>query len=364
MADDPEIDLNLLLALGALLEDRNLTRAGERIGMSQPAMSAALARLRRHYGDDLLEREGRGYRRTMFGEQLLPTVREALRQLEATTQRSPRFDPAESDREFSIAASDYAVSILADPLLRLVKQAAPRIRLHLHSLPPGLTSSPLQALAMYDLLIGPVGFDFPGRHTELFRDRLVCVVDPVASGLTGPALSLADLVRLPHAEPSFAPGQPTPVDRLLDERGIRRQVRVTVFGWLSVPFVLVGTEMVAIMPQRLARLAIRSAPLAILEPPFGLVELVEAAYWHPSRTDDPAVRWLLKTLKEAARGLLIRGFGVQVPGGALVLTWGFIAPGHFYMPDLSRFFCPCSLPACSGVGCWRPVVGPIGLDQS
>ena len=59
---------------------------------------------------------------------------------------------------------------------------------------------------MHDLLIGPVGFDFPGRHTELFRDRLVCVVDPVATGLTGPALSLEDLVRLPHAEPSFAPG--------------------------------------------------------------------------------------------------------------------------------------------------------------
>jgi len=70
-----------------------------------------------------------------------------------------------------------------------------------------------------------------------------------------------------------------------------------------VPFVLVGTDMVAIMPQRLARLAARSAPLAVLEPLFGLVELVEAAYWHPSRTDDPAIRWLLQTLKEAVRSL-------------------------------------------------------------
>ncbi len=156
---------------------------------------------------------------------------------------------------------------------------------------------------MHDLLIGPVGFDFPGRHTELFRDRLVCVVDPVASGLAGPALSLEDLSRLPHAEPAFAPGQPTPVDRVLDEAGITRRVRITMFGWLSVPFALAGTEMVAIMPERMARLAVRSAPLAILEPPFGRVELVEAAYWQPSRTDDPAVRWLLATLKEAAREL-------------------------------------------------------------
>jgi DNA-binding transcriptional LysR family regulator len=78
-------------------------------------------------------------------------------------------------------------------------------------------------------------------------------------------------------------------------------VRVTVFGWLSVPMVLVGTGMVAIMPERMARLAVRGAPLAGLEPPFGLVELVEAAYWHPSRTDDPAVA---RTLREAASELL------------------------------------------------------------
>jgi DNA-binding transcriptional LysR family regulator len=300
MADDLEIDLNLLLALGALLEDRNLTRAGERIGMSQPAMSAALARLRRHFGDDLLEREGRGYKRTVLGEQLLPAVRAALRQLEATMQRSPRFDPAESDREFSIAASDYAVTILADPLLRLVKQAAPRIRLNLHPLPAALPHA-AHVLSTDDLLIGPVGYDFPGRRAELFRDRFVCVVDPAVSGrVSGTPLSLDDLARMPHAAPTFAPGSRTPVDRVLDGLGITPRVRVTVFGWLSVPFVLVGTEMVAIMPERMALLAIRSAPLAVLEPPFGLVELVEAAYWHPSRTDDPAVRWLLRVMKEAA----------------------------------------------------------------
>jgi DNA-binding transcriptional LysR family regulator len=300
MADDLEIDLNLLLALGALLEDRNLTRAGERIGMSQPAMSAALARLRRHFGDDLLEREGRGYKRTVLGEQLVPAVRAALRQLEATMQRSPRFDPAESDREFSIAASDYAVTILADPLLRLVKQAAPRIRLNLHPLPAALPHA-AHVLSTDDLLIGPVGYDFPGRRAELFRDRFVCVVDPAVSGrASGTPLSLDDLARMPHAAPTFAPGSRTPVDRVLDGLGITPRVRVTVFGWLSVPFVLVGTEMVAIMPERMALLAIRSAPLAVLEPPFGLVELVEAAYWHPSRTDDPAVRWLLRVMKEAA----------------------------------------------------------------
>ena len=296
-------DLNLMVALRALLEEGNVTKAGAKIGKSQPAMSTALARLRRHFGDDLLEREGRGYQRTVFGEQMLPAVREALRQLEATMQRSPRFDPAESDREFSIAASDYTVSILADPLLRLVKRAAPRISLNLHPLPATLPHAP-HVLSTDDLLIGPVGYDFPGRRVELFRDRFVCVVDPVPSGLgDGAALTLDDLARMPHAAPTFAPGSHTPVDRVLDELGIVPKTAVTVFGWLSVPFVLPGTAMVAIMPERMARLAIRSASLAIIEPPFGLVELVEAAYWHPSRTDDPAVRWLVRTLQEAASDL-------------------------------------------------------------
>jgi DNA-binding transcriptional LysR family regulator len=301
MADEAELDLNLLLTLGALLEDKNLTRAGERIGLSQPAMSAALARLRRHFGDELLERVGRGYRLTVLGERcmVVSSWRSASRTVGSSC--SPRFDPAESDREFSIAASDYAVSILADPLLRLVKATAPRIRLHLHSLPPDVATSG-QALAMNDLLIGPVGFDFPGRRRELFRDRFVCVVDPETADVSvaDGSLSMDDLARLPHAAPTFTPGTHTPVERVLDELGVAPRIAVTVFGWLSLPFVLAGTGMVAIMPERMAKLASRSTRLAILEPPFGLVELVEAAYWHPSRTGDPAVRWLLSTLQEAA----------------------------------------------------------------
>jgi DNA-binding transcriptional LysR family regulator len=304
MSDVGEIDLNLLVALGALLEDRNLTRAGARIGMSQPAMSAALARLRRHFGDELLEREGRGYRLTFFGEQLLPTVQDALRQMEATMQRSPRFDPADSDREFSVAASDYTVSILADLLLRQLNRAAPRIRLQLHPIPSDLHSSS-QGLARHDVVIGPADYGFPGRHRELFRDRFVCVLDAANPRLAGDGrLTLDDIARLPHAVPTFGAVRSTPVDRVLDELGVTRRVQVTVAGWLTVPFVVAGTGMVAVVPERLARLAARNVDLAVVEAPFGPVELVETAFWHPSRSEDPAVRWLLETLQEAARGLL------------------------------------------------------------
>jgi hypothetical protein len=145
------------------------------VGWLLPIFTPALARLRRHFGDDLLEREGRGYQRTVFGEQLLPAVREVLRQLEATMQRSPRFDPAESDREFAIAASDYAVSILADPLLRLVKKTAPQIRLNLHPLPAGLPAAP-QVLSTEDLRSAGCSAPWPKRpgSSERRRDPARC----------------------------------------------------------------------------------------------------------------------------------------------------------------------------------------------
>lgn len=302
LADLGGIDLNLLVALGALLEDRNLTRAGARIGLSQPAMSAALSRLRRHFGDELLEREGRGYRLTPLGGQLLPTVQEALRQMEATMDRSPEFDPAASDREFSLAASDYTVSILADPLLRRVKQAAPGIRLELHPIPTDMSFSS-HGIVKHDVVVGPTGYDFPGRRLELFRDRFVCVVDPANPRLKDGALSLADLAELPHAKATFGHEQPTPADRQLDELGVRRHVQVTVVGWLTVPFVVAGTGLVAIVPERLARRVADTVRLTVVEPPFGQVDLIETAHWHPSRAADPAVRWLLRTLQETAAQL-------------------------------------------------------------
>jgi len=296
------IDLNLLVALGALLEDRNLTRAGARIGMSQPAMSGALARLRRHFDDELLVRVGRGYELTALAERLLPLVREALRQMESTLDSAPGFDPAVSDRQFSVTASDYTVSILAEPLLRRVHEIAPKVRLELDPIPPDMSESE-RGLIKYDLLIGPLTYNFPGRHTVLFRDRFVCVVDPGNPRLKDGALTLEDLEALPHAVPTFGHSLPTPADRALNELGVRRRVQITVVGWLTVPFVVSGTGLVAVVPERLARKVARTANLAVVEPPFGDVALVECAFWHPKRSGDPAVRWLLSVIREVCEQL-------------------------------------------------------------
>jgi DNA-binding transcriptional LysR family regulator len=303
MASVSSIDLNLLIALGALLEERNLTRAGEKTNMSQPAMSGALARLRRHFGDELLVRDGRQYQLTPLARRLLPDVRDALRQVERTLEARPEFDPATSTRTFSLVMSDYAVTVLVDPLLRRVHEEAPQVGLTVHPLPPDLAESD-RGMLQHDLVIGPLGFSFPGESEEIFRDRFVCIVDPGNSRLAGGALSLADFGELPHAVATFGQREIlNQAESALEALGIPRHIQVTTEGWLPLPFVVAGTDLVAVVPERLARRVASTARVAVCEPPFGTIELLEAVWWHPTRSGDQAVRWMRAITAEVAAAL-------------------------------------------------------------
>jgi DNA-binding transcriptional LysR family regulator len=301
MGSVPPTDLNLLVALAALLEERNLTRAGEKTSMSQPAMSGTLARLRRHFDDELLIRDGREYRLTPLAEQLLPDVREALRQVERTLDARPGFDPATSTRTFSLAMSDYVVTVLVDPLLRRASEVAPGVGLTISPMPPDLHEND-RGLLQHDLIIGPSGFGFPGESKELFRDRFVFITDPANTRLTKAELTLDDIAELPHAAATF--GQPagflSAAERILAALGVPRHVQVTTVGWLPLPFVVAGTDLVAIVPERLARRVAATAGVTVAEPPFGTAELIEAAWWHPTRSGDPALGWLRSIVAEVA----------------------------------------------------------------
>jgi DNA-binding transcriptional LysR family regulator len=303
MVSVSSIDLNLLIALGALLEERNLTRAGEKTNMSQPAMSGALARLRRHFDDELLVRDGRQYQLTPLARRLLPDVRDALRQVERTLEARPEFDAATSTRTFSLVMSDYAVTVLVDPLLRRVHEEAPQVGLTVHPLPPDLAESD-RGMLQHDLVIGPLGFSFPGESEEIFRDRFVCIVDPGNSRLAGGALSLADFGELPHAVATFGQREIlNQAESALEALGVPRNIQVTTEGWLPLPFVVAGTELVAVVPERLARRVASTAGVAVCEPPFGTIELLEAVWWHPTRSGDQAVRWIRAITAEVAAAL-------------------------------------------------------------
>ncbi|MEU4236272.1 LysR family transcriptional regulator [Actinoplanes sp. NPDC026619] len=292
------VDLNLLVALRALLEEENVTRAGERLDLGQPAMSAALARLRRHFGDELLVRVGRDFELTPFARSLLPQVRESVRLLGDAMRVTGGFDPATSTSSLTVALSDYALAVLHEPVRRRIKAVAPGVRLAFTELGDDLLGSE-RALLRQDLLVGPPGYGFAGQHLELFRDRLVCVADGSNPYLLGGFLGLEAFRRMPHAVAVFPGGVPTPADRAVAELGIDRRVSIRVHGFLPLLFAVRGTDAVAVVPERIARRFAGDA-LVVVEPPFPPTEMTEAAWWHPSRQDSPAHRWFLSVLHEVA----------------------------------------------------------------
>ncbi|HEY3882635.1 MAG TPA: LysR family transcriptional regulator [Trebonia sp.] len=295
-------DLNLMMALRALLEEGNVTKAGAKIGKSQPAMSTALARLRRHYQDELLVRVGRDYELTPFARALVPSVQQTMQYVELALDTGRRFDPLTSRHVFRIDATDYAISVLAEPLLRLVAAVAPGVRLDFDAIPDDMHESD-HGLRGCDALIGPLGFGFPGSQAPLFRDRFVCVVDPLNPRLRDGQLTLDDLSALPHAVRNCGGTHVTPAERVMDELSVRRQVQVTTVGFLPLAFLVAGTDLVAVIPERMALRVAVPLGLTVVEPPFGRVELIETLWWHPDRAATPGHAWLRHTLTEAAAAL-------------------------------------------------------------
>ena len=293
------IDLNLLVVFGALLEERNVTKAGAKLNLGQSTMSGALARLRRHFGDELLVRSGRQYLLTPEAERLLPAVREALRHVEYAFAETGDFDPATSVRTFSVAVSGQSIVMLSG-LLSRVHQLAPRVRLNMRPIDGDLVGGD-ERLLQHDLLIAPVGFyRVDGEPDVICRDRLVCVADPANSYLRDGRLSLTDLASMPHAAAELPHIDAHPVRAVMERQGIAPTVAMATTSWLPIPFLVAGTDMVAVIPERLARHTAEAAGVAIIEPPFGDVELIEAAWWHPMCATDPALTWLRAVVCEAA----------------------------------------------------------------
>jgi DNA-binding transcriptional LysR family regulator len=294
------VDLNLLVELEALLEERNLTRAGAKLNRSQPTMSGALARLRRHFGDELLTRSGREYRLTPMAERLLPTVRQAVRQVERTFTADGEFDPRTSTRRFSIAISGQSI-VMHSELLRSVHKLAPGVRLEFWPATPDLLENG-QTLLRHDVLIAPLTEQQAAVQPEVInRDRFVCVVDPANPRLRDGRLSLTDLAAMPHAVARLPGAELDKVGTELERHGITPTIAMTTTGWLPLPFVVADTDMVAIVPERLARRVSQAARVTVTPPPFGEIEFVEAAWWHPLCAADPALGWLRGVLREPAR---------------------------------------------------------------
>lgn len=299
VSDPRKADLNLLVILDALLAERNLTRAGERVGMSQPAVSGALTRLRAIYGDQLLVREGRGFELTPRARSLEPIVAECMAQVSRTFDVLPEFDPATSERAFVVAASDYALGEITGPLLRLLDRHAPRTRVEFTSLHVGAPVTPVDLLR-WDVCIVSTGRGVPGERSSLFSDTFVCIVDAENPALVDGELTLDALADLRHVRSVLGPNVATHIDDMLGDAGLVLRPAAQVQGFLSVPYAVAGTPWVGWVPERIAHRYADSLGLAIARTPLAPRVLVEAAHWHPSKAQDQALHWLVGQLRAAS----------------------------------------------------------------
>ncbi|MGY1671785.1 LysR family transcriptional regulator [Geodermatophilus sp. SYSU D00710] len=293
------LDLNLLVALDALLTQRSVTRAAAQMGLSQPALSASLARLRRHFGDELLTRVGNDYRLTPLAVQLRELVRVALGNVERVFTAQPGFDPASSTREFSVFVSDYVVVVLGDTIAALLAEEAPRTRLRLTPHSPAIVENAAQALLTADLLLLPHGFVSDLPHRDLYRDEWVCVVaadNPVAEQ----GLTVEDLETLPWVATYHGQTASTPAARQMRQLGIEPRVQVVIESFLTVPALVAGSDRIALLQRRLVDLLPLGSGIRALPPPFEAGPLVEAMWWHPVYDDDPEHRYLRDVVSRAA----------------------------------------------------------------
>ncbi|MBZ5576204.1 MAG: LysR family transcriptional regulator [Acidobacteriia bacterium] len=291
------LDLNLLVALDALFAEKNVSRAGSRLHLSQSATSGALARLRDVFRDQLLVPVGRKMVLTPVAESLVEPVRNFLLQAEAIRHNNPVFDPSSSTRKFRVLMSDYVETVLMTEALPRIEQFAPGIRLEFISNVEG----GMDALdrGEIDLSIVPsirVGAEHPSEL--LFEDEFTCVV---WSGNTSvkSTISLDDYLGMGHIVVRFGKHQElTTFDEWFMERfGHERRVEVVTTAFNLVPQLLVGGFRIATLHRRLAMFYRRYLPLKLIKPPFDIATFQESMQWHKSRDRDPGTLWLRSLLR-------------------------------------------------------------------
>jgi DNA-binding transcriptional LysR family regulator len=282
-------DLNLLVALRALLEEANVTRAGERVGMGQSTMSTALSRLRVVFEDELLVRVGRDYELTPLARQLLPQVQLTLPLVAQALGQEESFDPATSTRTFAIQLTDYAMVELG-PLFAIAQAAAPGIRFDFLRLPLVPTAADRDLLS-HDFVVITPGAGIDVDSIVLLRDEYVVIADRDNPVVASGSISVDDFLASPFIRWEFGRSHLSPAERRMRELDLSPRVRATAATMLSVPLIVRGTDLVGVVPRRLVELHERVTGTVSVPTPFPPVELVLRLWWHPAHAQDPAHAW-------------------------------------------------------------------------
>ena len=297
-----KLDLNLLVALDVLLKERSVTRAAEMMNLSPSAVSNALSRLREYFDDELLVQIGRKMEVTPRASVLQDEVRDVLLRIDSRIASQPVFDPRKSDRTFRIFVSDYTQMVLMPGVLSLVAKAGSTATLQF--LPQ--IAQPHRDLERgeADLLIIPTGFTSPDHPKEtLYQEDFVCMVwshSPMAAG----ELTLERYVEAQHAVTQPGGGRVDAFEGwFLKRYGVTRRVAASTFSFVSLPALVVGTDLIATVHARVARRLASAWPLEIRPTPLLFDKMEQAVQWHKFRTNDPGLTWLRGLLAEAARNI-------------------------------------------------------------
>lgn len=292
------LDLNLLVALDVLLEEQSVTRAAERLHISQPAMSAALARLRDYFNDPLFVMHGKKMVPTATALRLKEPLKTLLRDVDVLVTETTHFDPSTSERRFKISASDYVLSVVLPNLIQRLEQLAPGIIIN--CVPPSELAPQQLDQGKLDMIIVPekhISSDHPSDL--LFTDRFVAV------GCSSNPLLAADHL---DEEAFYAAGHvavdigansaPSVGESYLRQRGRERRIEMSVASFLLAPEVVVNTAKITVMHEKLAQLYQQRLPIAIAELPFELPSLREMVQYHASRQNDTGLHWLIEQMKQ------------------------------------------------------------------
>jgi LysR family nod box-dependent transcriptional activator len=296
------MDLNLLKAFDALMQERNVTRAAERLGVTQPSASAALARLRLLFGDELLVKSGRAMRATPFAERIAERIHTMLLEVEDIVTSHEDFDPHQDEQTFRVMVTDYTALILMGPVTRTLAAEAPHVRLELVTHGMSDHAERLHS-GEVDLAVVP---DRLSRHSGLPRAELFTDEFALAGWRGNPrvtdSMTIADFAEAPYL--SFSVGsEPSMVDSLLTELGHDTRADVRVESFVTGPLLLRGTGLVTFVQRRLADLLAEAAELRVVRSPFAIPPLLETLTWHPRSTTDPGHRWLRRQITAAAAAL-------------------------------------------------------------
>ena len=296
------LDLNLLVCLRALLTERHVTRAAEKLGISQPAMSASLARLRALLGNQLLVRSPSGLALTSRAETLLDRLDEVMRLVSEMMALPSEFEPEASRRTFTLIGTDFVEWMLLPPLMAVLNSEASGVQIAFNAPDPKLIE-PSLATGALDLAIGYLA-EPPASlvRLRLFEEPLVCIAREGHPALAE-GMSLEAFVELPHVQALMRDGKMyvDAVDAAVARHGLARRVAIWEPGFLAIPSVVARTDLIGTVPKRLGEEAARALRLTVHELPVSVPALDFAMYWHERSRDDAGHRWLREKIQSVFR---------------------------------------------------------------